>query len=218
MTRPASGDPGPRSRYLPLLQELDDWQARVAERHPGVMPCRLGCQACCRGPFDITVADVLLVRDAVLALPPETQHALRVRALDHVGRMVAIEPGWQPPFDIGAIGDERFDRIGDELTDLPCPALDDHDGCTIYASRPMICRLMGLGLLTEANEVIENACPIQDDFPAYRDLPPEPFALERFGTLEIPAQEEAAQVLFGTEAVAGYETTVAGAIVLATGG
>ncbi|MGE0442391.1 MAG: YkgJ family cysteine cluster protein [Gemmatimonadales bacterium] len=218
MTRPASDGPGPRSRYLPLLQELDDWQTRVAERHPGVVPCRLGCQACCRGPFDISVADALLIRDAVAALPPETQQALRARALDHVARMRAIEPGWEPPFDLGAIGDERFDRISDALADLPCPALDAHGGCTIYRFRPMICRLMGLGLRTDAGEVIENACPIQDEFPAYRELPPEPFALERFETREVTAQEEAAQVLFGTEAGAAYETTVAGAIALATGG
>lgn len=58
--------------YLPLLQELDDWQGRT------------GCAACCMGPFDISVADALLVRDPVAALPDAERAAVRRRAAERL--------------------------------------------------------------------------------------------------------------------------------------
>ncbi|HEX5004056.1 MAG TPA: hypothetical protein VFV65_02005, partial [Gemmatimonadales bacterium] len=67
-------------RYQALLGTLDRWAAEVRRRHPGVVPCRAGCTACCHGPFDITVADALLLREAVAGLPADARTALLARA------------------------------------------------------------------------------------------------------------------------------------------
>lgn len=200
------------NRYLPLLEEFDWWQGAARAEHPQVIPCRLGCSQCCLGPFDISIADTEIVVEAVRALPADHQETILAEARRQVDAMVAIEPGWEAPFDIGAIGDARFDRISDALASLPCPLLDAHGGCRIYFDRPMICRLMGLPLMTESGDVIENGCPIQERFPRYAALAPRPFPLEAWEAREAEQNRLAASRLLGNPARAGYETTIAAAI------
>jgi hypothetical protein len=128
--------------------------------------------------------------------------------------MQQLAPGFAAPWDVAALGDDIFDELVDALEDDSCPALDDEGRCRIYHSRPMICRLMGLGLLTPGGPVLENSCPIQDDFPEYAALPPQPFDLNAWEARETVLMERAAVILFGNDPNAGYETTVAGAAVL----
>lgn len=199
-------------RYLPLLNQIDRWQAGAAARHPGVIPCRSGCTACCLGPFDISVADAALVALAVSRLDPTVRAGVLARAEAQVASMNRLEPSWGPPYDIAALGEARFDRLTDDLATEPCPALDDQGACTIYEHRPFVCRVMGLGMVIESGDVIENACPIQDEFPAYAALSPESFPLEEFETGEDEAKVAAALALFGDELRGNYETTIAAAI------
>ncbi|MEP6574777.1 MAG: YkgJ family cysteine cluster protein, partial [Gemmatimonadota bacterium] len=195
--------------YHALLSELDDWFAKARADFPGVIPCRSGCSACCHGPFDISIADILLVREGVAALPAETQSLVRERAHASAARLLKLAPDWQAPFAIADLGEDRFDAITDALAAEPCPLLDDAGNCSIYESRPLVCRMIGLGMLTDGGRTIENACPIQEDFPAYVVLPPQPFDLERFEEVEATFLEAAAAELLGTPAAAEFETTIA---------
>jgi Fe-S-cluster containining protein len=200
--------------YPALLAGIDAWQAEARIRHPGVIPCRTGCSACCHGPFDISAADALLVRNAVQALQPEMRAEVRARAESQIRAMQQLEPGFTTPWDITALGEERFDALVEAFEEHPCPALDQAGACLIYEHRPMICRLMGLGLETPEGHVIENACPIQGDFPEYESLPPQLFDLEGWEDAEADSLIAAAEGLFGPADRSGYETTVAGAILL----
>lgn len=204
--------------YPSLLAGLDAWQAEARERNPGVIPCRPGCSACCHGPFDISVADALLVRDGVRALEPGARAGLRQRAESQIVAMKRMEPGFEAPWDIGTLGEEKFDALVEAFEEAPCPALDPAGACMIYQHRPMICRMMGLGLETPDGHVIENACPIQSEFPEYESLPPQLFDLEAWEDGEEGALTGAAQRLFGGVERANYETTVAGAILLDVSG
>jgi Fe-S-cluster containining protein len=200
--------------YPALLGDIDAWQARARAAHPGVIPCRAGCAACCHGPFDISVADALLVRNAVRSLAPADRADIRRRADAQMSRMRAMEPALVPPWDMAALGERRFDPLVEALEHEPCPALDAAGACRIYEQRPMICRLMGLGVRTLRNQVIENGCPIQDDFPEYRRLAPQVFDMDRWDVAQEPLLASAAFELFGTREWSGYETTVAGAVLL----
>lgn len=202
-------NPEPGSPYPDLLARLDRWAADAREQHPGVVPCRSGCTACCHGPFDISVADALLLRSASRRLPGPVRRAVGRRAEALASRIRALAPEWGPPWDIADIGDDRFDEISAALVDQPCPLLDEAGGCLVYDSRPMVCRWMGLGTVTREGEIIANACPIQDQFPAYAALPPQPFDLGAFGDLEAPCLEDAAESLLGSPELADYETTIA---------
>ncbi|NOT06606.1 MAG: YkgJ family cysteine cluster protein [Gemmatimonadales bacterium] len=201
--------------YPALLAELDAWQAAASLRLPGVIPCRAGCSACCLGPFDISAADSLVVRNGVRGLPEPLRRAIGVRALDQLERMRAVDRRLEAPWEIGGLGDDGFDALLEPFEDDPCPALDEHGRCQIYESRPMVCRVMGLGMRLGSGDLIENACPIQGEFSEYAALPPEPFALEEWEAREEGAKRRAAIELFGDPARAGFETTVAGAILLA---
>jgi Fe-S-cluster containining protein len=200
--------------YPALLTRLDAWHHGVRERFPGVVPCRAGCSACCHGPFDISVADALVVRDAVAALPETARKAVQERARTQVHRMADTGPSFQFPWDVSRLDEVRFDALVEAQADAPCPALGSTGECLIYESRPMVCRMMGLGMRTGNGAVLENACPIQKDFPAYRDLPPQAFDLEEWETEVSTALRFAAGRLFADEARSEYETTIAGAILL----
>jgi Fe-S-cluster containining protein len=199
--------------YRALLERLDAWFAEARRAAPGVVPCRGGCSACCHGPFDISVADAELVRDAVSRLPVVDRNAATGRATALLERMRAIEPGWGPPYEVAAIGEERFDRLSDALATEPCPLLDDAGRCRIYADRPLVCRLIGLGMVTPTGRTVENACPIQDRFPDYAELPPVGFDLEGFEDGELKCLRAAAARRLGCEERWEFETTIAAVVV-----
>ncbi|HEU5041441.1 MAG TPA: YkgJ family cysteine cluster protein [Gemmatimonadales bacterium] len=202
------------AQYRALLQQLDRWMEEGRRRHPGVVPCRAGCTACCHGPFDVTVADVELIRTAVLELPAAERAAVLDRARRLLETMRALEPSWIPPYDVADLGEDRFDALTAALAAEPCPLLGDDGRCRIYQSRPLVCRLIGLPMGSRGGRVIENACPIQDRFPAYASLAPQPFALEEFESAEDACLRAAAGRVLGDPERWAYETTIAA--VLAT--
>lgn len=180
------------AQYQQLLERLDRWFADTAARHPGVIPCRAGCTACCHGPFDISVADANLLKEGLAALPPELLSAARARATALLERMRRLEPGWTEPFDIRQLDEECFDALAEALADEPCPLLGNTGACLVYAHRPMVCRLIGLPMMTAEGELLENACPIQEEFPAYASMSPQLFDLGALHDAEIEALEAAA--------------------------
>ena len=184
--------------YRTLLQTLDRWSDDVRQRHPGVLPCRPGCSACCHGPFDISPLDAALVLTAVRSLPPEHQAEVMAVAQGQVEEMTELEPSWRSPWDIAALGEERFDALCDAMADKPCPLLDREGQCRIYEDRPLVCRVMGVPMAT-AHDTLDNACPIIDLHPAYAALAPQPFDLAGF--------EQDEQALAGQ--TSGQETTIA---------
>lgn len=199
--------------YRALLNRVDRWFEAASARHPGVVPCRAGCTACCHGPFDISAADLLLLSEGVAALDPAARAGVLRRAEALLGEMQAREPRWARPWDVAALGEEAFDRLVDALADRPCPLLDDEGRCQAYEHRPMVCRLIGLPMLTTEGDVLENACPIQDQFPGYAALDPAPFDLEAVESEADAASEAAARTLFGDPRAARFETTIAAGLV-----
>lgn len=199
-------------RYREELERLDRWFEDTAKRHPGVIPCRAGCSACCHGPFDISAADTLLLREGLATLEPVAREQVRIRAEQLLARMREQAPEWGPPWDLATLGEERFDGIVESLADVPCPLLDDRGACRLYAWRPLVCRLIGLPMMTAEGELLENACPIQEQFPDYALLDPQLFDLGALQDAEIRCNEEAAIELFGSREQAGFETTIAAVI------
>lgn len=198
-------------RYRVLLESLDAWSTAAHQRHPGVIPCRLGCTACCHGPFDISVADALLLGETIARLPAELRQAIHVRADAAAALQRARAPEWEAPYDVRALGEARFDAVCDALAAEPCPCLID-GACAVYEGRPAVCRMMGLGLEALDDRTLPNACPIQGEFPAYAALPAQPFDLAAFEATEEACLVEAGLVLFGSLDATGYETTIAMAV------
>jgi Fe-S-cluster containining protein len=199
--------------YRALLEQLDHWFSTGRRNAPIAVPCQGGCTACCHGPFDISIADAELVRDAVRRLPALEREAVAARATTLLDRMRALEPAWQPPYEVAAIGDDRFDRLSDALAGDPCPLLDENGRCRIYDDRPLVCRLIGLSMVTPTGRVIENACPIQNRFPGYAELPPVAFELEGFEEDELECLRAAADRRLSDAERWEFETTIAAVVV-----
>ncbi len=202
--------------YRQLLDRLDHWFTEARRAAGGTVPCRGGCSACCHGPFDISVADAELIGLAVDRLPAVDRSAVVQRAETLLEKMRALEPGWAPPYAVAELGEDRFDRLTDALAPEPCPLLDDAGRCRIYADRPLVCRMIGLGMRTPTGRVIENACPIQDRFPEYAALAPVPFELEALEEVEAKCLRAAALRRFGDAERQDFETVIAAAVVPAS--
>lgn len=171
-----------------------------------MVPCRIGCTACCLGPFDISAADARLVGLAVAALPGEVRDAVRARAAAQLQDGREASPDWRPPWRAGDTDEAAFDAMCDALATTPCPALDPDTGaCLVHDARPATCRLMGLALVTPDGDALENLCPIQDRFPDYAALAPTPLDLMQF---EVDAAHEDLAAM----AEGWHATTVAGAV------
>jgi Fe-S-cluster containining protein len=199
------------AQYQQLLERLDRWFAQTRVRHPGIIPCQAGCTACCHGPFDISIADLRLLEAGLRELPSPIRDQVRVRGQALLDRMRALEPDWGPPYDVRVLEEERFDRLTEALADVPCPLLDEAGACLVYAHRPMVCRLIGLPMMTAEGELLENACPIQEEFPAYASLSPQLFDLGALNDTEgdlLDAQ--------GTDP--GFETIIAAVVALPSHG
>jgi Fe-S-cluster containining protein len=191
------------------LERVDRWFGETVSRLPDVIPCHPGCSACCHGPFDISVADALLLREGLGSLPAPERAAIRVRGQSLLDRMREAAPGWRPPWDLAHLGEDRFDAVADSLAGEPCPLLDDDGRCVVYAWRPLVCRLMGLPMMTAGGIVLDNACPIQGRFPVYAALDPQLFDLEALEEEENACLEGAAMAFFDSPLYRGYETTIA---------
>jgi Fe-S-cluster containining protein len=191
------------------LERLDRWFNDARARLPAVIPCQPGCSACCHGPFDVSVADALLLREGLTELPDQERNEVRERGRALLTRMREQAPDWQPPWDIARLGEGRFDAIADRLSDEPCPLLDPEGRCRVYAYRPLVCRLIGLPMMTAGGFVLENECPIQDRFPVYASLDPQLFDLEALEAEEAACLEGAAMALFDSPLHRGFETTIA---------
>jgi Fe-S-cluster containining protein len=203
---------GTLASYRVLLDRLTAWFDQARREHPGVIPCHEGCSACCHGPFDISVADAELIQAGLRDLPEGEWLEVRRRAEELVGRMEALEPGWGAPHAVADLGEARFDRLAESLAAEPCPLLDPAGRCRIYHHRPVVCRLIGLGMRTPAGGTIENACPIQDRFPGYAELPPVRFDLESFEEVERACLVQAAGRRLGAPDRWEQETTIAALI------
>ncbi len=205
----AEGEEDAAARWAGLLARIDAWFAAGVAAHPGAVPCYVGCSACCVGPFDISAADAALLARGLGRLPLAVRAEVEARARRQVERARVAAPEWGPPWDVRAIGDDRFDEVCDALHDEPCPLLDERGRCLAYEERPLICRMMGLPMATPGGRTIENCCPIRARFPAYDALPPLQFPLEQFEEEEESALRSAARALFGDERKAGFRTFIA---------
>jgi len=144
------------SRYLRTLRGVDQWFFRVAGRHSGKIQCGRGCAACCRGLFDITLLDALLVRHGFLLLDPVRRDEVMARCLTILETLRQRWPEISPPYILNILPEAEWDRLMPDDDETPCVFLDENGGCLIYAHRPMTCRLHGVPLIDRSGEVVHD--------------------------------------------------------------
>lgn len=139
-------------RYAVLLREVDEWFAGCLQRHSTLIACHHGCSECCRGLFDITLLDALLLKRGFDRLTPDVQETLHIKA---AGRLAALSDQWPEfirPWTLNHIREELWDEIMPEDDETPCPVLSEQGACLLYEYRPMTCRLNGIPMIDVSGE------------------------------------------------------------------
>jgi Fe-S-cluster containining protein len=124
------------SAYRKFIEQVDRLAARLSSRYAHHLVCRAGCSGCCHHHLSVFAVEAAAAREAIEALPKEILTVIERQAREVIER----EAGNQP---------------------VACPLLVE-DRCSIYESRPLICRTQGLPLLLEAEdgEAEIDFCPL----------------------------------------------------------
>lgn len=130
--------------YRALLGEIDVWFESCLQSAPvGMLACRQGCSACCRGLFDITLLDAFLLKEGFAGLPEAMQAQVLARCRSRLPELQLRWPQLHPPYLLNALPDDSWTAMPEEDA-TPCPLLGGDGLCLIYPFRPMTCRLHGL--------------------------------------------------------------------------
>ena len=130
--------------YCALLDKIDAWFASCLQSAPpGVLACRKGCSACCRGLFDISLLDAFLLRIGFAQLSPGLQEQVLTKCRSRRAELQVEWPQLQNPYLLNDLPDENWTAMPEE-DETPCPLLGEDNLCLVYSFRPMTCRLHGL--------------------------------------------------------------------------
>ncbi|HEY9840878.1 MAG TPA: YkgJ family cysteine cluster protein [Candidatus Obscuribacterales bacterium] len=118
--------------YLDLLGDLGRLGASMDRLHAQHLSCRQGCSGCCHQHLGVFRVEATAVSRALAELPADTRQHIHQQAREVL-----------------------------DGTRSACPLLLD-ESCSIYASRPVICRTHGYPLhyQEEEGEIILDVCPL----------------------------------------------------------
>jgi len=120
---------------------VDRLSAKLQTRYSKRLNCRAGCAGCCHHHLSVFAVEAEETRAAIEALPLP----IRARVEEQAREIIKCEAQGEPaPCPLP-----------------PCPLLMD-DRCSIYESRPLICRTQGLPLLIESEDGEQEVdfCPL----------------------------------------------------------
>jgi Fe-S-cluster containining protein len=126
------------SSYKRILARADAHFAAVAAEQPQNLACSLGCTMCCHGLFGIGAADVAIIAAGLEELQPARRDALVRRAAEILERT--------PHPNLREVEAAEKEAFFEQTERIPCPALDGSGACSLYESRPIVCRTFGLPL------------------------------------------------------------------------
>lgn len=149
-----------------LFDKTAGWFERASAALLGDLPCRRGCFRCCIGLFPVTLLDRREIQRGLHSLPPDRREAMVRKATQQAVVIAAAAPSLvQSPF-IDDWQDRDIDDLTARFATLPCPALDEDGGCSLYQYRPLVCRSMGIP--SDDGQVVQGACEVQTALPLIR--------------------------------------------------
>lgn len=131
------------SQYHQLIEQVDKLAAKLSSRYAQHLACRAGCSGCCHHHLSVFAVEAAAIREAIEALP----EPVRARLEQQAREVLELEA--------------HSESVACPMLPVACPMLID-DRCSIYESRPLICRTQGLPLLiaAEDGEAEVDFCPL----------------------------------------------------------
>src|SRR5215470_4777723 len=114
------------SSYREFIERVDRLTAKLQARYSKHLVCSAGCSGCCHHHLSVFAVEAEEARAAIESLPAPIRARVEEQAREVIVREAQDEP-------------------------VACPLLVK-DRCSIYESRPLICRTQGLPLLMEAED------------------------------------------------------------------
>jgi Fe-S-cluster containining protein len=124
------------SNYRAFIKSVDALTVKLTERYQAHLLCRAGCSGCCHHHLSVFPVEAASVQSAIASLTDEVQQRLHIQAKTVMEK-----------------------ETNGEMAS--CPLLLENC-CSIYESRPLICRTQGLPLLYETDKGAQEVdfCPL----------------------------------------------------------
>jgi len=147
-------------RHKEFLAGVDGWFASVRCKHANHVMCGRGCALCCRGLFDISLPDALVLAEGLSALTPENMASARANAEIIQAGINDAASGLKTPHFVNALGEAQMERIVDQANGPRCPLLGPDNRCLVYEHRPLACRLEGLPMVDVNDGLFGDWCEL----------------------------------------------------------
>lgn len=126
-------------QYQHLVARVEAFGEAIGQQYPGQVTCHAGCDGCCYQHFTVFPIEAYHLAQAVSTLEPEARQRLLER----------LHPAPNPWSQVDA--------------PQPCVLLD-RGRCSLYAGRPLICRMHGFPLQSTMIErpdgIQRDCCPL----------------------------------------------------------
>ena len=129
--------------YESLVAQVDAVFQKVSSNFPAEVKCRQGCSDCCHALFDVTLVEAMYLNAKFAELDEDIRNAILIEA-DKADRK-AYRFKRQASKDAEEV-DQSEILLRTAKERLRCPLLDQDDRCSLYASRPVTCRIYGIPL------------------------------------------------------------------------
>ena len=124
---PSVGVPGNMpNKYQQLITDANQLTSQLNERYRAHLQCQSGCSGCCHHHLSVFPVEAAMMKSTIENLSNETKTIIKLQA-------------------------QKITEQESRGEAVACPLLID-DQCSIYDSRPVICRTQGLPLLYEAED------------------------------------------------------------------
>jgi Fe-S-cluster containining protein len=110
------------AEYGALVAKVDAFTTAAEQRRAADLACRSGCSACCEAWLSVSAVEASEIREALAALPLAQRREVRAR------------------------GERELRREAEQEPSARCALLDDEGRCSVYESRPLVCRTQGHAL------------------------------------------------------------------------
>ena len=134
--------------YEALVAEADAVFSRVNELHPDCVTCKPGCSDCCHATCDLSLVEAMYLNakfGETFDFGPD-----RSRILENAGdvdrKLTRMKREYFRELRDAKASQEAMDHIMEEAAKarIRCPLLNANDECSLYAYRPITCRLYGI--------------------------------------------------------------------------
>ncbi len=131
-------------KYEALVAQADQIFAAVQDSHRDCVRCKMHCCDCCYAVFDVTLIESVYVNYHFNKLLTRKERRPVLRRAEKADRKYyQIKQRLKRMYiDQGKTSDEVLFHLAQER--VPCPFLNDHDLCDLYARRPITCRVYGI--------------------------------------------------------------------------